>query len=165
MKYNEADIEQKLQEYPALQSKLHMLQYELQNPPNISSDELLNAMATSTSKWDQVIGETTPYDKTLTLVESYQKKTTILNAEVLDKIVSEMNSVRRELERMDLYIGLLTEDQQYVLRAFCIERRSWRELEVESGYSRRTLRRRKTEGIVRLTDMFNYTGRFMDNLE
>ena len=160
MVYDVAAIERMLQEYPALVNKTQLLRHELESPASVSFNELLTALAMGSSKCEPSCGTVVSYDKIMELVENYREKATIMNNEVIAQILNELSRVQRQLDRMDMYISLLSEEQKYVIKAYCIEGRTWRDIERETGYSRRTLCRRKAEGLAHLEYMYNYMSQF-----
>ena len=84
-----------------------------------------------------------------------------MNDEAVKDVLKEMDEIRTQLERMDYYIGLLTEEQQKILQLYYFQKKGWYDIERETNYSRRTLTKRRNEAIVRLVQMYNYMGEFL----
>lgn len=163
MLYTADSIEKKLEQYQVLQNRCRLLEYEFNHPESISSGELLKALSVDKANYETKSEKGIVYDKILMLVESYHTKAEHMNAEVVQQILLELHVARTELNRMESYVGLLPKHIGIVIRAFLMEGRSWHELEQITGYSRRTLMRRKRDGLIRLAGMYNYTGQFFDN--
>ena len=159
MVYTADDIEKKLAQYSFLKKKCLLLEHELKTPAGVSPEELLSALAVSKSDYDGQHRRDGTYDKMLSLVEKYQARSEHMNQEVVRQILLELHDVQTELERMELYVSLLPDGIKLVVKLFLMEGRSWNELEQMTGVSRRTLVRRKRDGIEKLVGMYNYTGR------
>ena len=56
-------------------------------------------------------------------------------------------------------MGLLSAEHRQVLQMYYIQSKKWTEIESETSVPKRTLMRRRTEAIDRLTEMYNYTGK------
>ena len=76
----------------------------------------------------------------------------------------ELTKLKTELDRLDTYLSLLTEDYRRILTLYYIEGRPLRIIEQELGYSRRTLSRKKADGLEQLANMYEYTERFFETV-
>lgn len=158
MKYTTEMIVDKLKSYPMKKAQLTLLQFEMTRPAKISEHEMLEVMAYGTSgNGSDVRGSGPNLDRTLGLALSYRNAAQAMNEDVKDSMLCEWNQLHMELEQLDFYMGLLKKEQQEILRLSYIERMTWQEMERETGYSRRTLVRRRNEAVERLTEMYNYT--------
>lgn len=158
MKYTKEAITEKLQAYPKMMEKLKLLQYELSHTAKISADEVLEAKAFGRASGEiPVKGSGPNLDKTLGLALSYREEARRLNQEAVSEVFQECQQIRAEVDRLLFYMSLLPQEHREVLRLCYMENLTWQETERETGYSRRTLVRRRNEAIERLTEMYNYT--------
>ena len=80
-----------------------------------------------------------------------------MNQEAVSDVFQECQQIRAEVDRLVFYTSLLPQEHREVLQLCYMENLTWQEMERETGYSRRTLVRRRNEAIERLTEMYNYT--------
>lgn len=158
MKYTTDMIVDKLKRYTMNKEQLALLRFELARPVNISESEMLETMAYGTSGGNpQVKGSTPNLDRTLGIVLSYRDATQEINEDVKASIIREWHQLNMDLEQLDFYMGLLKKELREILQLSYMENLTWQEMERETGYSRRTLVRRRNEAVERLTEMYNYT--------
>ena len=161
MMFTEAMIEEKLKNYNRLREQITLLEYEITHPIKLSSSEVLNALAYVKSKNGVSIKHTdTGHDRVAHLATHYREMAEKMSEEANDAVVQEWNRLMEEALRLEKYVSLLPEVCQVVLCAVYIERKSWHEIECETGISRRTLVRKKNLGIQNLVEMYCYTERF-----
>ena len=162
MIYSVKTIEEKLQSYGTLKKRLLLLEYELEHPKRVTSTEVLNALAYGSLENGLFTTCTRNHtDRVFSLVGHYNETADIMNQEVLVQIHQERNQVCAELSRLDAYIDMLDGVQKKVIQARYIENKAWRIIEQETGLSRRTLIRRKQEGVQSLIQMYSYTNAVM----
>lgn len=159
MNYTSEMIVRKLEAYNSVKEKLALLCYELSHPAQITDNDYLEAVAVSSSRVDSPTKGGPNLDKTLGLALSYRENADRLNAEVVSEVFREWQELQSEINRMDFYMRLLSAEHQQVLQLYYVRSMKWTEIESETGVPKRTLMRRRTEAIDRLTEMYNFTGR------
>lgn len=162
MTYTNDMIVEKLREYPVLQERMNLLRFELSNVAHASEKDVLDSLAYSTPTYEPVTGgNADKQDRIMKVALSYKNLAAKMNDEAVKDVLKEMDEIRTQLERMDYYIGLLTEEQQKILQLYYFQKKGWYDIERETNYSRRTLTKRRNEAIVRLVQMYNYMGEFL----
>lgn len=160
MNYTNEMIVGKLEAYNSVKEKLALLCYELSHPAQITDEDYLEAVAIGSPRMDpSTKGCGSNLDKTLGLALSYREKADRLNAEVVSEVFREWQELQTEINRMDFYMGLLSAEHRQVLQMYYVQSKKWTEIESETSVPKRTLMRRRTEAIDRLTEMYNYTGK------
>lgn len=161
MKYSSDSIISILKEYPSLKEKQRLLQYELTHPVQITEEELLGAKAYPQKQCDvSTKGSYGSNNRNLMLALNYQKDTRTINQAVIDEILEELQLVTKQIKRLEFYMNLLPKEHYLILTLIYTERKSWGEIEMMTGLSRRTVIRRKTEAVERLAEMYNYAEQF-----
>lgn len=163
MEYSTDHIIKKLQAYNESKRKLALLEFELANISCVSPQEMLEAMAFRSSSGERASGTASPdKDKLIHIALNYNQLAEKKNQENYAEILNEWHEIRTELRRMDLCLSLLDEQLERVLRCVYFEKKTWREIEEETGLSRRTIIRRKQEALGALADMYSYTQKLIE---
>lgn len=163
MMYTYEMIVEKLKMYPMLQEKLSLLRFELSNVTHISENDVLDSLAYRSSTREVIAGKNSDNrDRMMKMALSYTDLSIQMNTETIEEICQELDEVKSQVDRMDYYMSLLTPEQKQVLQLCFFQRKTWSDIEEESGYSRRTLTKRRNEAIRRLVQMYNYMGAFFD---
>jgi len=151
-----------LETYPERTRKIALLRYELKHPGQITEDELLSAITLSVPKDESGVRGSGVSDKTMRIAMSYRETAQRLNSAVILEIRREIQALEWEIDRLIFYMSFLTQEEQDILRLYYMEKRPWRQIEKETGLSRRTLVRRRSDAIDRLTQMYGYTGTYRE---
>lgn len=146
-----------LEAYTERTRKIALLRYELEHPGQITENELLSAMTLSAPENESGVRSGGISDKTMRIALSYRETAQRLNGAVILEIRRELQSLEAEIDRLDFYVGFLAQEEKDILRLYYFEKRPWRQIEKETGLSRRTLVRRRGDAIDRLTQMYDYT--------
>jgi len=162
MTYTYEMIVEKLRQYPMLQERMKLLRFELSNVTCVSEDDVLKSLAYGSPSCETgVRGSSDKNDRIMKMALSYKKIAAELNNEAIAEVLKELDEVQTQIERMDYYMSLLTEEQAQVLRLCFFQKKTWNSIESESGYSRRTLTKRRNEAVIRLAEMYSYMGEVM----
>lgn len=156
MEYSREDIIIELENYNETKEKIALLQFELENPNQLTADELLSAMALGTSVKDIPNKTNTVSDKTMRIALSYTDTAAQLNSAVILEIRREISVLESKIKRLEFYLSFLDEESQKVIRYVYVDKYTWQQIEDATGLSRRTLSRRKNEAIDHLVKMYNY---------
>jgi len=151
-----------LEAYTERTHKIALLRYELEHPGQITEDELLSAITLSAPKDESGIRGSGVSDKTMRIAMSYRETAQRLNSSVILEIRRELQALEWEIDRLDFYMGFLSQEEQDILRLYYIEKQPWRVIEKKTGFSRRTLVRRRSDAIDRLTQMYGYTSAYRE---
>lgn len=163
MTYTYDMIVEKLREYPMLQERMNLLRFELSNVAHASENDILDSLAYGTPSYETATGgNTDKRDRIMKVALSYKNLAAKMNDEAVADVLKEMDELGAQIERMDYYISLLTEDQRRILQLYYFLKKSWYDIESETNYSRRTLTKRRNEAIVRLAEMYNYMGEILN---
>ena len=151
-----------LETYTERTQKIALLHYELEHPGQITEDELLAAITLSGPKDESGIRGSGVSDKTMRIAMSYRETAQRLNSAVILEIRRDLQAREWEIDRLNFYMEFLTKEEQGILRLYYFEKRPWSRIEKETGLSRRTLVRRRSDAIDRLTQMYAYTGAYRE---
>lgn len=151
-----------LETYAERTRKIALLRYELEHPGQITEDELLAAITLSGPKDESGIRGSGVSDKTMRIAMSYRETAQRLNSAVILEIRRDLQALEWEIDRLNFYMEFLTKEEQGILRLYYFEKRPWSRIEKETGLSRRTLVRRRSDAIDRLTQMYAYTGAYRE---
>ena len=158
MEYTSEKIIEKLKGYTQDKRKLLLLEYELRNLTLISPSETLETMAYGNSMGEKVSGGTaSSQDRMLHIALSYRDHANRQGIEAYREVVDEWQSLYAEVNRLETYLSLLHEQHHQILRCVFFEEKTWREIEAETGLSRRTINRRKKDAVEALVEMYSYT--------
>jgi len=142
-----------LETYLEREREIAVLRYELMHPSNVSSDELIEAMALGHGD-----GENRPSghisDKTLYIALNYQEKADRLNAGVRKAIASRLVELEQIQDRMKYYVSLLERRQAKVIKLTYFETCGQDDAAKQLGIVPRTMRRIKKEAIEKLAELY-----------
>ena len=162
MRYTYEMIVEKLKLYPTLQEKNKLLCFELKKLARVSEDDILASLAYGSSSGEKTSsGNSNSQDRMLKVAMSYKSMAEQMNSQAVAEIVRELSEVNTEIERLEYHMSLLSPELVQIIRLFFFDRKTWYEIESETGFSRRTLTKRRTEAIERLAQMYSYTGEFI----
>ncbi len=155
---NRSHVVALLEEYRVNIRKIAQLRYELDHPMTVSPAEMIDAMS-----FGKGAGEGRPSpgyvsNKTLYIAMNYQEKAAQLNNENREDIVGRLVPLERAVDRLEFYVGLLTEKQAVIIRRHYFDGASMEALAAEMQMSPKTLRKVKNEAIEALTEMYEYAG-------
>jgi hypothetical protein len=155
MKTNTDKVIEILQSYRSKKRMIQQLEFELQNPSQISATELLRAMSIGGAGYSTVHSGGIS-DKTMSVVAHYSDTADRLNIETLEEIKRELRVLEIETSKLELYVSLLDERQARIIRLRDFEGKSWNYLEAELKMSERRLRAHRMAGIAELASMFGF---------
>ena len=158
MEYTTGDIIEKLRAYTGYKRKLALLEYELTNRSCVSPQEMLETMVFRSFSEERISGTLKPdKDKLMYIALNYEERAEKENQKIYAEILDEWNEIRIEVNRMDLCLSLLDNQLEKIIRCMYLEKKTWREIEEETGLSRRTIIRRRQEALEMLAEMYSYT--------
>ena len=97
---------QELESYPRTLRQIAVLRYELEHPVQVSTEEMLDAMAFARGEHLR----STPghiSDKTLYIAMNYRQKANEVNAEISRETSTKLLELERKKNRIDYYVGML----------------------------------------------------------
>ena len=144
----------RLENYPELVRKRNILRYELEHQTGVSDDEVLEAM--SFFKRESGIPCGNISDKTMYIALNYHDKAERLNSEARNELVKRLLPLERELEKLEYYVKLLPEREQYVISQKYFERKRQQEIAKLLEVSTWTVRKCHSDGIDRLVEMYGF---------
>lgn len=147
-----------LKSYHKRINQIALLHYELEHPPNISSDEMIGAMSLGhgdgTARAKGHIS-----NKTLYIALNYQEQADRMNSDAREEIVKHLVELEREQEKLAYCISLLDEHQATVIRRFYFENHTWGEIARELHVVIRTIHKIKNRALDRLAAMYTFAER------
>lgn len=144
-----------LESYHKRMNQIALLHYELEHPPNVSSDEIIGAMSLGHSD-DTVHAKGNISNKTLYIALNYQERTDRMNSAAREDIVKHLVKLEREQEKLAYYISLLDENQAIVIRRFYFENHTWSEIAQELHVVTRTIHKIKNRALDCLAAMYTF---------
>lgn len=110
-----------LNDYPNMMRKISILRYELEHPTTVTPEDMLEAMNYAHGDGGGVPSSTVS-NKTLYIAMNYQYEAERANNEIRDQILARLLPLEQKIKRVDYYLGLLTENEEMVLRRMYIEK-------------------------------------------
>ena len=157
MNYTSNEIEKMLEQYCTWVEQKTLLEYELSHPVQISETEYLETLAYQKTEMNKAVRGGIPSgERNMRTALRYRDEATHENRKVLAEIAEELWEVNEKINRLNFYIQLLTTEQGAIIRLSYFEKKTWSELESNTGLSRRTIIRRKNDALKRLAEMYNY---------
>lgn len=155
MKYTRNEIERKLEDYPAMEREIAVLQFELEHPAMVSEDEMREAM--TFARGDGIGGAKGHIsDKTMYIALNYRQAAERANQETVSGVSTRLLHLKQEVNRLKYYVSLLDRRQSQVLRRSYFEQMTNEEVAKEMNLAARTVQEIKKRAIDSLTEMYNY---------
>ena len=148
-------ILQLLEEYPELVRKVSILRFELQRPPAISPEEMLETMNFAHGSGERHISNVVS-NKTMYIALNYREKSEQVNREQLDEIAGRLVPLEIKLERLEHYVSLLNDRMAQVIRLYYFKEQSWEAISSQLGISVRSAQYLKNAAIDKLTEMYEF---------
>lgn len=99
-------VVQELESYPRTLRQIAVLRYELEHPVQVSTEEMLDAMAFARGEHFGVApGHVS--DKTLYIAMNYRQKANEVNAEISGEISAKLLELEHKKNRIEYYVGML----------------------------------------------------------
>ena len=100
-------VVQELESYPRTLRQIAVLRYELEHPVQVSTEEMLDAMAFARGEHFGVApGHVS--DKTLYIAMNYRQKANEVNAEISGEISAKLLELEHKKNRIEYYVGMIS---------------------------------------------------------
>ena len=144
-----------LNNFTANQRKIALLHYELEHPPLVSADDIIEAL---TYGHPDVMGSASGHisNKTLYIALNYRDKADHINAGTLDDIAVRLNELERQQERLLRYISLMDEEEAEIIRLTFFEKMVNDEIAEKLHIHPRTVYKRMMKAIDSLCEMYAF---------
>ena len=147
---------QELESYPRTLRQIAVLRYELEHPVQVSTEEMLDAMAFARGEhFGSAPGHVS--DKTLYIAMNYRQKAAAANSEISEEISAKLLELERKKGRIEYYVGMLDSRKANVIRLCFFEGRTIEDAAEELNISAKTAQIAKKKAIEELTDLFALT--------
>jgi hypothetical protein len=150
-----------LHSYRQKKRMIEQLKFELENPSQITAEEVLRAISIGNSEFTAVHSGGVS-DKTMSVVAHYSDITSRLNLETLDQIKRELRMLVSETSKLELYVSLLDKNYENVIHLRDFEGKSWSEIETALNSTERRLRERRKAAIEELSNMYGFVDAFKE---
>lgn len=108
-------VVQELESYPRTLRQIAVLRYELEHPVQVSTEEMLDAMAFARGEHFGVApGHVS--DKTLYIAMNYRQKANEVNAEISGEISAKLLELEHKKNRIEYYVGMLDSRKAEIIR-------------------------------------------------
>ena len=144
-----------LNDYTNIKQKISILRYELEHPVTVNPEEMLESMNFAHGEGGMFTGGNIS-NKTLYIAMNYQSAASRANAEIMDQILNRLLPLEQKIKRMDYYLGLLSRDEELVLRRFYIEKQRANEIAVALHTSVWSTRRLRDKAVEKLAGMVSF---------
>lgn len=105
---------QELESYPRTLRQIAVLRYELEHPVQVSTEEMLDAMAFARGEhFGSAPGHVS--DKTLYIAMNYRQKANEVNAEISGEISAKLLELEHKKNRIEYYVGMLDSRKAEIL--------------------------------------------------
>ena len=144
-----------LENYRSDTRKMAVLSYEIEHSPYVSPEEIISAM--NFTRGDE-LGVMTGYisDKTAQIALHYQNRTDAINRESVINLVTKLEAMKSERERLHHYISLLDERQREVLRRQYMEGERKEAIAKSLGIVVRTVDKIREKAEAELVRMYEF---------
>ena len=106
---------QELESYPRTLRQIAVLRYELEHPVQVSTEEMLDAMAFARGEhFGSAPGHVS--DKTLYIAMNYRQKANEVNAEISGEISAKLLELEHKKNRIEYYVGMLDSRKAEIIR-------------------------------------------------
>ena len=145
-----------LTQYRETQRYIEVLRYEMQHPPTISAEEIIDSLAFGHGDHS---GPTTGQisDKTFYIALNYQDKLRKTNETARNEIAIQLTKLEMQQERLRYYIGSMDEQDAELIRMTYMDGLDNEQIAQKLGVSVRTVRTRRSKAIDLLCELFAYT--------
>ena len=152
-------VENILANYMSAKRELQILEFELQRiTHNLDPKDIAEKMFAHSSH--ERVASSRISDKTADIViEHFDGQ----RSSVYRALSTLIYNNRGELQRLDHYLSLLSEDESEVIKLFYFDGLSWEEIVQTASCSLSTLRRRKKKGVDRLAHYYSILNNFSRN--
>lgn len=148
-------VQKLLEQYPELIRRISILRFELQRPPTISPEEMIDSMNFVRGSGEgHVAGAIS--NKTMYIALNYREHAERINRERLDEIASRLVPMERSIERLQHYVSLLDTRMAQVIRSYYFDSQSWEDIAGHLDLSIRSVQKLKNAAIDKLVEMYEF---------
>lgn len=147
-----------LEGYVEKKRKIELLKYELNNPPNISDNELIESLSLGSqlsSAINMKHGQIS--DKTMMIAMTYREAWDTLVGENTSYIARELRTLESELAKLEHHLSLLDDKFAKVLQLYYFEGKTLAEISSEFDVSRYSIANYRDRGVDELVAMYEVT--------
>lgn len=147
---------QELESYPRTLRQIAVLRYELEHPVQVSTEEMLDAMAFARGEHLR----STPghiSDKTLYIAMNYRQKANEVNAEISRETSTKLLELERKKNRIDYFVGMLDSRKAEVIRLCFFKGMTIEGAAEKLDISAKTAQNAKKKALEDLTELFALT--------
>lgn len=141
--------------YRSNERRIALLRYEINHPPHVTADEMIEALTFSRSEVSGTSGGGIS-DKTIHIALNYEDRMNRLNDGALSEIAYQLYDLERQQERLLYYISLLDQTEADIIRMTYINGMINEEIAQRLGVTIRTVSAHRSRAINRLCEMFEY---------
>ncbi len=141
--------------YRSNERRIALLRYEINHPPHVTAEEMIEALTFSRSEVSGSSGGSIS-DKTIHIALNYEDRMDRLNGGALNEIAYQLFDLERQQERLLYYISLLDETEADIIRMTYINGMVNEEIAQRLGVTIRTVSAHRSRAINRLCEMFEY---------
>ena len=149
-------VVQELESYPRTLRQIAVLRYELEHPVQVSTEEMLDAMAFARGEHFGVApGHVS--DKTLYIAMNYRQKANEVNAEISGEISAKLLELEHKKNRIEYYVGMLDSRKAEIIRLCFFKGMTIEEAAEKLDVSAKTAQNAKKKALEDLTELFALT--------
>mgnify|MGYP001026264291 FL=1 len=147
---------QELESYPRTLRQIAVLRYELEHPVQVSTEEMLDAMAFARGEhFGSAPGHVS--DKTLYIAMNYRQKANEVNAEISGEISAKLLELEHKKNRIEYYVGMLDCKKAEIIRLCFFKGMTIEEAAEKLDVSAKTAQNAKKKALEDLTELFALT--------
>ena len=147
---------QELESYPRTLRQIAVLRYELEHPVQVSTEEMLDAMAFARGDhFGSARGHVS--DKTLYIAMNYRQKANEVNAEISGEISAKLLELEHKKNRIEYYVGMLDSRKAEIIRLCFFKGMTIEEAAEKLDVSAKTAQNAKKKALEDLTELFALT--------
>lgn len=144
-----------LRNYRVNERRIALLRYEINHPPLVSAEEMIEALTFSRSEVSGTSGGGVS-DRTLHIALNYEDRMNRLNDGALNEIALQLYDLEQQQERIQYYISLLDETEGEIIRMTYISGMVNEEIAHRLGVTTRTVSAHRSRAIDRLCEMYEF---------
>ena len=148
-------VQELLEQYPELVRKISILRFELQRPPAISPEEIIDSMNFTHGRGEGHISGVVS-NKTMYIALNYRENAERVNHELLDDIAIRLVPLERKLDRLEHYVSLLNPRMAQVIRLCYFEDLPWDAVAAKMEISIRSAQKLKNAAVDKLAQMYAF---------
>ena len=149
-------VVQELESYPRTLRQIAVLRYELEHPVQVSTEEMLDAMAFARGEHFGVApGHVS--DKTFYIAMNYRQKANEVNAEISGEISAKLLELEHKKNRIEYYVGMLDSRKAEIIRLCFFKGMTIEEAAEKLDVSAKTAQNAKKKALEDLTELFALT--------